>query len=533
MKYIITYDIGTTSMKTCLYEVTSSIQLVCSDSAHYSLTILKNGGAEQDAGEWWKAMCRTTKNVLSESKISGKQILAISFCSQMQGLVLVDKNGNVLRKPMSYIDQRASLEYKQGIGKGIKISGLNAKKLLTNLRVNGGAPTSVKDPLWKYKWVENNEKDVYNQIYKWLDVKEFFVMKCTNQFVMTEDTAFSTFLMDTSTIPYQWSKRLIKMYQVDANHLPKIIKSTDLVGTLTEKAASELGLSTSTKVFGGGGDANLIGLGAGCSKVGDTHIYSGTSGWVGTVVDQQVTDPFKMIASIVSAQPNRFHYFAEMETAGKCFEWVMNHLALDEIGIYLEKKNITEGYERLYTSLYDYLSETVKYAKPGSNGVIFTPWLHGNRCPFEDPSSAGMFFNLKLTTGKTEMIRSVLEGICYHLRWMLESQDHKINTSNHVRFVGGGALSDTTAQILSDITGRVIEVIEDPQNAGAVGAAAVIAVGLGWIQDFESLSQWITAKKTFYPDINNVKVYDTQYSVFKRLYQSNKKNFDILNKNMV
>ena len=139
-----------------------------------------------------------------------------------------------------------------------------------------------------------------------------------------------------------------------------------------------------------------------------------------------------MIAAIVGAQAGEYNYFAEMETAGKCFEWVKDHLALDEIGIYLQKvRTWPRARRQVYTSLYDYMTETIEAIPPGSGGVIFTPWLHGNRCPFEDPNAAGMFFNIRLDTGKTEMIRAVLEGICFHLRWMLECQDKKAKDRRH------------------------------------------------------------------------------------------------------
>ncbi len=212
------------------------------------------------------------------------------------------------------------------------------------------------------------------------------------------------------------------------------------------------------------------------------------------MVDKQQVDTGAMIASIVGAQTGRYNYFAEMETAGKCLEWVKNHLALDEIGVYLEKKHITEGQEKVYTSLYDYMTQTVKDVPPGAGGVLFTPWLHGNRCPFENPNAAGMFFNIKLETGKTELIRAVLEGVCYHLRWMLECQDKKIKTSDSLRFVGGGALSDITCQILADITGRTVETVESPQNVGAVGAAAIAGVGLGVIGSLDDVKNKIPHK---------------------------------------
>ncbi|MDD3865399.1 MAG: FGGY-family carbohydrate kinase [Candidatus Izemoplasmatales bacterium] len=529
MKYVIAYDIGTTSIKTCLFCINERITLVNSANQGYGLYIMENGGAEQNTDEWWKAMCDTTKTLLKNSDITPSEVAGISFCSQMQGIVLVDKNGKAVRRPMSYMDQRAKKEIQKGMATGIQISGCNIYKLLKSIIITGAASTSVKDPLWKYKWLEKNEPENFKKAYKWLDVKEYLICQCTDEFVMTEDSAFSTFLYDTRKGKTGWSKSLCKMFGVNMAHLPRIIKPTDMVSGLTKKAATELGLVEGTPVFGGGGDATLIGIGAGCVNVGDTHIYSGTSGWVSTIVDKQYVDTDAMIGAIVAAQSGRFNYFAEMETAGKCLEWVKDHLALDEIGVYLEKKHITESHEAVYTSLYDYLTKTVKDVKPGAGGLIFTPWLHGNRCPFEDPNSAGMFFNVKLETGKTELIRAVLEGVCYHLRWMLECQDMKIKTSNPIRFVGGGALSDVTSQILADIIGRTVEVVANPQNVGAVGAAAIIGVGLGVIDYLESIKKYIPVVHVFKPNYDNKIIYDKVYKVFKKLYAANKYNFKALN----
>lgn len=528
MTYVIAYDIGTTGVKTCLFQIDKNIKLISDAHEGYHLYMVENGGAEQDEEEWWKAMCSTTKALFADTKVQPSDIAGISFCSQMMGLVLVDKSGKPVRRPMSYMDQRAEKEIKEGMAYGIRIAGANAFKLLKSLAITKAASTSVKDPVWKYKWVERNEPENFRNTYKWLDVKEYLLHRCTGRFVMTEDSAFATLLYDTRKGKEGFSKALCDMNGVRMEHLPEIIKSTDKVGALTGQAANDLGLSPGTPVFGGGGDAALIGIGAGCVEVGDTHIYSGTSGWVSTIVDRQVVDTGKMIAAIVGAQNGCFNYFAEMETAGKCLEWVKDHLALDEIDIYLEKKHVAETQEAVYTSLYDYLMQTVKEIEPGAGGVIFTPWLHGNRCPFEDPNAAGIFFNITLDTGKTQLIRAVLEGVCYHLRWMLECQEKKIHTSNVIRFVGGGALSPITGQILADITGRRIDVVVNPQNVGAVGAAAVIGVGLGVISALETVKELIPADQVFLPNEKTKAVYDRNYEVFKRLYKSNKSNFKAL-----
>ena len=529
---LLAYDIGTTGVKTCLFDVDEEIRLAASASCGYGLYTFPNGGAEQHADEWWEAMCKSTRELLEESGVDPAEIRGISFCSQMQGLVLVDRDGVPVRHPMSYMDQRASRQMEEGIGQGVKIAGMNAVKLLKSLRATGAVSGSVKDPMWKYLWVKDEEQDAFAKAYKWLDVKEYLISRCTGRMIMTEDSAFSTMLLETKNGRRCWSEELCRMFGVDTDHLAEIIKTTDLVGGLRAEQAAELGLAEGTPVYGGGGDASLIGIGAGCVRTGDTHIYCGTSGWVATITEKQVVDTESMMAAIVGAQPGHYNYFAEMETAGKSLEWVKDHLALDEIGVYMEKKDITGGMEHVYTSLYDYMSEVVAQSQPGAGGVLFAPWLHGNRCPFEDPKARGMFFNISLDTGKTEMIRAVVEGVCYHLRWMLECQEKKVKASETIRFCGGGALSSVTSQILADILGRTVEVPAQPQNVGSVGAALTAAVGAGAIDSMEEISRMIRPAAVYHPGScgsEGKAAYERNYQVFKKLHSSNRKLFAQIN----
>lgn len=529
MKYALAYDIGTTGVKTCLFKIDKSIELIADANEGYELYVFPDGGAEQDPDEWWSAMCSTTKEIFSKTDVKPGDIDGISFCSQMQGLVLVDREGLPVRRAMSYMDQRARKELKENMAYGLKVAGGNVVKLLKSLSITKAAALSVKDPVYKYLWVKNNEPENFKRVYKWLDVKEALIARMTDKFIMTPDSAFGTLLYDVRPGKQGWSSEMCKMFGVDMNHLATIVKSTDKVGGLTKKAAEELGLKEGTAVFGGGGDATLIGVGAGAVKKGDTHIYMGTSGWVSTVVDKNVVDASSMIAAIVGAQDGLYNYFAELETAGKCLEWVKNHLALDEIGIYLKKTHVAEDMESEYTNLYQYLSDVIEKVPAGSNGVVFAPWFHGNRCPFEDPNSRAMFFNISLDTGKSEIIRAVVEGVCYHMRWMLETQDKKISTSDTIRFVGGGALNDSTSRILADCLGRTIETVESPQNVGSVGAAVVVAVGIGVINSISEAETLIKSNKVFKPDLSNKAAHDKNYSVYKRLYKTNKESFRLLN----
>lgn len=527
--YIIIYDFGTSSVKTCLFKIDSEIRLVAGSSAGYGLYITDNGGAEQDTEEWWSALCSTTHDLFLKSDIKPSEIDGMAFCSQMQGAVFVDENGNALRRPMNYLDQKGVKEYKDCMGRGIiKVSGCSLYKLVRNLIVNYAGSTSAKDPVWKYKWVEKNEPDVFKKIYKWLDIGDYLTSRCTGRIVRTADTAFATFLYDTRRKKEGWNKGLLNMYNVNPDHMPDIIDCTDQAGTLTATAAEELGLVPGIPVFGGGGDTTFVNIGAGCTKPGDTHIYVGTSGWVSTFMDHQTVDINAMITGVLSAKHGYFNYYAELETAGKCFEWVKDHLALDEVGVYLDQKMITDA-ESKYLSLYDYLSTEVGKVPPGANGVIFTPWLHGNRCPFEDSKAGGMFFNIRIDNGKRDMIRAVLEGICYHLRWLLECVEKKVKTSDIIRFVGGGALSPLTAQMLADITGRTVETVNNTQEVGAIGAALVVAAGIKGEDVLELSRRLVKANRTYVPNPENKEAYERNFRVFKNLYKSNAANYKLLN----
>jgi len=527
--YILAHDIGTTGDKTCLYKIGNKLELINSRLEEYPLFMTDDGGAEQRGDDWWEAICRATKKTLIDTRVKPESIKGISFCCQMQGSIFVDDQGVALRNPMIYMDARATEQIENAVNRGlIKIEGLNAYMLLRTLWVTGGMAATAKDPLWKYHWVRENEPEVFEASHKWLDVKDYLTLRCTGNVAQTHDSANVTFIYDTRPGRLGWSESLCKMYKVDKKHLPEVIASTDQVGGLSKRAAEQMGLDEGTPVFGGGGDVTCVAIGAGCTRDNDVHIYVGTSGWVVANVAKRMVDVNNFIASILGAIPDRYNYIAEQETSGLCLQWVRDHLALDEIGLYLKEKEAENTW--LPNEVYDLLNETVEQTPPGAGGVIFTPWLHGNRSPREDPYARSMFFNLSLKIGKRMMIRSVLEGVAYHKRWMLEAVEKKIPKRDKVRFAGGGAKSETWCQIMADVTGKSIETIETPQDAGALGAAVICGVGLGVIPSFDQARDFIPVKKTYQPRPEYRDVYDKGFEIFKKLYDQNKALFRKLNK---
>jgi xylulokinase len=533
--FLLACDLGTTALKTCLYEVGDRLILQAAASRRLELSTGTDGRAEQDPEQWWTALAESIPEVLGKSGVDPQSVAGLTFCAQMQSLVLVDRNGTAVRPAISYLDSRATRRRDEITAGGPRIEGIGLGLLLPWLSVAGGVAASAKDPLWKYLRVADEEPGVFARVHQWLDAKDFLTARCTGRFTMSTDSAFATFLADTrprhltSSGTFGWSSWLVRRLGVDPSHLPEIVLPTDRIGGLTESSARVLGLKPGLAVFAGAGDASLIGVGAGATAVGSTHVYVGTSGWVSTVADRRIVDTTTMMATVPGAAPGRFAYFGEQETSGKCLEWVRDHLALDEIDVYLHKHERPSGPDQEDRSLVDYLTKTIAEVPAGSGGVLFAPWLHGSRSPFEDPQVRGMFFNLGLGTGKRHLIRAVVEGLAYNKRLLLEGQERKVRTSPVLRFAGGGALGDETCQILADVTGRCVEAVADPQNAGAAGAALVAAVGLGRFPDLDTAGATVTIRGRFEPNPQHRAIHDRNFGVFHDLYPATRSLFRRLN----
>ncbi len=527
--FLISADLGTTSLKTCLFEVGDILSLRACASRRLTLSAGPDGRAEQDPGEWWEAFALSVPEVLAEAKVPSSAVGGITFCAQMQSLVLVDAQGRAVRPALSYLDSRATERRAALTAGGPRVAGVGLLLLLPWLSISGGAATSAKDPLWKYLRVADEEPEAFARVHRWLDAKDYLTERCTGRFTMSRDSAFATFLADTRGGRVIWHPGLIRRFGVNPAHMPDILDQSEVVGALCRDAALGLHLPEGVPVFAGGGDASLMGAGAGAVAPGSTHVYVGTSGWVSTVAERRIVDPDTMMATVPGPVPGRYAYFGEQETSGKCLEWVRDHLALDEIGLYLHKTERPLGPEQEYRSLIDFMTQEIGRVPAGSGGLLFAPWLHGSRSPFEDPWVRGMFFNIGMETGKRQMIRAVVEGLAYNKRMLLEAQERKVKPSAVLRFVGGGALSDEAGRILADVTGRTVEAVADPQNAGAAGAALVAACGLGRFPSIDAAVESVKVRARFGPNPDNRAAHDRNYGVFKDLYRATGPLFRRLN----
>lgn len=519
--FVIACDVGTTGCKTRLLRLGDGIAILGSQYATYPLYTTPDGGVEQAPDEWWDAVCNSIKGLSASCPEAFCKVSGIAFCCQMQGSIHVDAAGKPLRNAMIYMDGRSREQLRKGLQTGlIRVQGLNLAKTLRSLRVAGGVSTSAKDPVWKYHWVRDNEPKIFEKTHKWLDVKDYLLFKLTGNIAMTRDSANATFLFDTRPKNLRWDPGLCRTFEIETAHLPPVVSSTDVVGTLTREAAEATGLPQATRVFGGGGDASLIPLGAGCVGLHDTHVYSGTSGWVISNVDQRIVDPVRFVASILGAQPGRYNLIAEQEVSGYCLDWVKNSVLGCSMG---------SGGAQSERFSYEEMERGIASVPAGSDGVLFAPWLHGLRAPSENPLARGVFFNLGLKTTGAHLARAVVEGIAYQTRWMLEALEHHIPRQKKMKFVGGGARLPSFGPILASVTGRTVQVPERPQDAGVLGVGVVCAVGLGLLRSIDDAPHVLPSFQEVEPLDNQTARYEESYSVFRSLLPRNRKAFALLN----
>jgi len=299
---------------------------------------------------------------------------------------------------------------------------------------------------------------------------------------------------------------MVNAYGIKETHLPEIVQSTDIVGRITATAAEQMGLEKGTPVIAGGGDVAMVAVGCGNIQNNQTSIYCGTSGSVCTVVDRIIQFADIMMIAVKGPNPKQKYLYGELETAGKCFAW-----ARELIG-------------KLDNSQYSYeeCASLVSKAKPGAHGLLFTPFMNGCKTPFEDGDIRSSLSGISLETTRGDLLRAVIEGICFHFRWLLECQAKKCKISDTIRFAGGLARINIMNQILADVTGHTIETVKHPQYVGALGAAAVAAIGLGQMK-FEDIHSYIEITNTYTPNSENHEIYNKLYKKFLDKVKSDRK----------
>lgn len=491
-QYIVAHDVGTGGNKAVLMDVEGNVRATA--FAPYPVHYPRPDWAEQEPEDWWGAVASTTRRVVEESGVSAGDVLAMVYTTQMLGIVPMGGDGQPIRRAIIWLDGRAPEQARRLMARflGGKVFAAVA-----------GAELTGKDGLPKLLWLKENEPEVYNRMACFLDVNGYLTYRATGRMVF-EWSCASAFCFDLKK--KDWMRWLIRYIGLDEKKFPPLVRSVDRVGGMTAEAARECGLLEGTPVFGGGGDAPGAAVGSGAVGEGDGHIYLGTSGWVGVVTHKTLTGRHGVV-SIQAIDPDKAFLFAEMETAGACLKWIADEFYRHE----QEDPNIPNVY-----ALMDQKVETVP---PGSDYLVCTPWMYGERSPVSDTFVRSTFFNLSADHTREHLLRAVYEGVAYNLRWMIEIVENRFGFPLPVlRVIGGGARGAPWMQIIADVTGRKVETVANPQEAGALGIGLTAAIGLGLYPDFEALKKVIRVEQAFEPQACNAEVYDLLYRTYRRIY---------------
>ncbi|WP_346940183.1 xylulokinase [uncultured Clostridium sp.] len=504
MKYLLGIDIGTSGTKTVLFDRGGNP--ISSSTAEYPLYQPEIGWAEQDPLDWWKAVCITINQVIKDSNINPESISGIGLSGQMHGLVMLDGDGNVLRKSIIWCDQRTAKEC-------VEITEKVGEKRLIDITAN---PALTGFTASKILWVRNNEPEIYEKCRKILLPKDYIRYMLTGEFATEVSDASGMQLLDIKN--RCWSKEVLNALDIPIEYLGDVHESIVVSGKVHKKAAQITGLKENTPVVGGAGDQAAGAIGNGIIKSGQISSTIGTSGVVFAHLDEPIIDEKGRVHTFCHAVPGAWHMMGVTQGAGLSLKWFRDNFCTNEI----------EVAKYMGIDPYVLMTKEAEKVPAGSRGVIYLPYLMGERTPHLNPKAKGVFFGLSAAHTKNEMLRAVIEGVSYSLLDCMEIiKDTGMNPTN-VMVSGGGGKSELWRQILADMFNCKVSTNKSSEGP-ALGVALLAGVGTGVYKDInEACSIAISENSIQYPKEENSLVYKRYYEIYKKIYNDLKGTFELL-----
>jgi xylulokinase len=500
---ILALDHGTSGMKVALIQLDGSV--LGWESQSIQLLLTPDGGAEQSPDEWWAAFLGCTRRLLARFPEAAPQVRAICASTQGEGTVAVDKDGRALMNCVLWMDMRGAQPLRKHFGD-------NPLNLLRWIRLTGGMPSPTgKDPAAHMLLIRDRFPEIYAKTYKFLNVLDYLNLKLTGRFAATFDSILTSWVTDNrDPDAIHYDPGLVRRCGIDATKLPEIVPCTAVLGNLLPAVAAELGLSAAVKIVAGAIDNTAAAIGSGAVADYATHLYIGTSSWMAAHVPYKKTDILSSLASVPCAVPGRYLLTALQATAGGNLTFLRDNILYhkDEL---LQEADVPD--------IFKVLDQIAARVPAGANGVIYTPWIWGERAPIDDKTVRAGLYNLSLNNTREDILRAFLEGIAFNTRWLLEPvQKFMGRKVEGIAIVGGGAQSDLWCQIFADVLNVEIRQVAEPIYANARGAAWIGAVGLGEIS-FNDVPQLVKFKRHYAPNSAHRAVYDKQFALFKQIYK--------------
>jgi len=518
--YVLGIDLGTSGPKVAL--VSSRGEVIDWEFEPTALELLPGGGAEQDPRDWWRAIDVAARRLLDREAVPRERVYAIGVTAQWSGTVAVDEGGRALGNAVIWMDSRGARYIDDLVGGKVRFEGYGVRKLFDWLRITGGLPTfSGKDPIAHILFLREQDPERFGAARCFLEPKDYLNLLLTGRTAATFDSIALHWLTDNRDLEnVRYHPRLLGHSTLSEEKLPPLIRATDLLGPLVDDVARAWGLRSDVQVVGGTPDVQSAAVGSGAVLDHQSHLYIGTSSWLTCHVPYKKTDIFHNMASLPSALPGRYFVANTQETAGACITSLLDNIvfAKDALG---DTDKPDDAYARL--------DAAAAGVDPGSDKLIFLPWLYGERTPVDDSSLRGGFFNQSLHTTRAHMSRAVLEGVAYNSRWLKEHVEGFIGRPlERLRFIGGGAKSDLWCQIHADVLNVEVEKVKDPILANVRGAALIASLAMRTVS-LDDIAAHVEVERVFKPDPAHRRVYDELFEVFLDLHKQNKRIFARLN----
>lgn len=483
-------DVGTSGTRAVLIDARGSV-LASATVEHAPFRSPQTGWAEQDPRDWWRAATAAIRTLLTKNSLRSEEIDAVGLSGQMHGLVLLDKSHEVLRPSIIWCDQRT----------GAQCASLTEKigaERLIELTCN---PAVTGFTLPKMLWVRECEPRIWQRVSAVLLPKDFLRLQLTGDRATDVADASGTLLFDVAA--RKWSEQMLSASEIDERLLPRVYESPEVTGVVSNAGAEATGLRAGTPIVAGAGDQAAGAVGMGIVRTGNVSATIGTSGVVFAASDKPVVDPRGRVHTFCHAAPGRWHVMGVTQGAGLSLRWFR-----DQFGAGVEDGR--DPYERL--------TEEAARVPAGANGLLWAPYLMGERTPHLDPHARAALVGLTASHTRAHIVRALMEGVAFSLRDAFEILKEMNVPVEEIRLGGGGARSELWRQIQADIYGRGVETVEAEEGA-AFGAALLAGVSAGaWASVDEASDAVVRIAGRVEPNAESVRLLDRQYAGFKAIY---------------
>jgi xylulokinase len=513
---VLAVDLGTSGAKAAVFSEAGAV--LATSFRPTELRLLPGGGAEQDPNEWWEAVVAACEQCLNDTAVNRASVAAVGVTAQWSGTVAVSESGEPLHPALIWMDSRGAPHIEAIAGGAFGLLPYAITRAARWIALTGGAPAkSGKDSLAHILYLREHEPRVYQRARYFLEPKDYINFRLTGVAAASFDSIALHWVTDNRVIDkVDYHPALLAYAELSREQLPSLCSAQSVLGPLERGVSERLGLGAGTAVVAGTPDMHATALGSGAVRDYAGHLYLGTSTWLSCHLPFKKTDVLHNMASLPSALPGRYLLVNEQECAGACLTQ-------------LKDKILFEGGHGAAGQSFAELDRLAAQAPPGSDKLIFLPWIYGERSPVEDRLLRGGFFNYSLRATRAHLVRSVLEGIALNARWLLGYTERFAGQSfEPLRVVGGGAKSRLWCQIYADVLGRPIECIEAPELASLRGAAALAFAGLsgGSIQEF---AERVQVGERYEPRRELGALYDELFEAFLGYYDNNRRSLARLN----